>query len=188
MLPASVDDAFSTTLADKIVERLIGANFDAIEADLRLRLALEQRLTGAGGTPFGLDRLSTSEVALYLGLRAETLRATAKRRLLGLPEPYNYGKKLFWRRSELDAWVEQQRSRPCRGRRRLRHPAPQPGVTPRAIDDPPNSQSHRAHPADPANSERRAGSKSTAGFGVRWLVGRAAGAARDRRRLDRSLP
>jgi hypothetical protein len=112
MLPASVDDAFSSTLADRIVERLIGANFDAIEADLRLRLAIEQRVAGSSATPFGLDRLSTSDAALYLGLRAETLRATAKRRQLKLPEPYNYGKKLFWRRSELDAWVEKQRREP----------------------------------------------------------------------------
>jgi hypothetical protein len=109
MLSASVDEAFTTALADKICERLTGVHFDAQEADLRLRLALEQRVTGRGATPFGLDRLSTSDVALYLGLRAETLRARAKRRQMGLPEPYTYGKKLFWRRSELDAWVEQQR-------------------------------------------------------------------------------
>ncbi len=109
MLSTSVDDAFTTALADKICERLAGIRFDAQEAELRLRLALEQRVTGASAISFGLDRLTTIDAARYLGLQPETLRATAKRRLLGLPEPYNYGKKLFWRRSELDAWVETQR-------------------------------------------------------------------------------
>jgi hypothetical protein len=45
-------------------------------------------------------------------LQAETLRATAKRKALELPTPYIYGKKLYWRRSELDAWVEQRRREP----------------------------------------------------------------------------
>jgi hypothetical protein len=109
MLSTSTDDAFTAALADKICERLTGVRFDAQEADLRLRLALEQRLTGSDVVPFGLDRLTTSDTASYIGLQAETLRSTAKRKLLGLPEPYNYGKKLFWRRSELDAWVEARR-------------------------------------------------------------------------------
>jgi hypothetical protein len=110
MLSTSVD-ALTTALADKIYERLTG-HFDAEEAGLRLRLALEQRVTGASAISFGLDRLTTTDAAKYLGLQPETLRATAKRRLLALPEPYNYGKKLFWRRSELDAWIEQQRRDP----------------------------------------------------------------------------
>jgi hypothetical protein len=97
-------------IADAVYAKLIGANFDVMEADLRLRLALEQRLTGTGAVPFGLDRLNTVDTAAYLGLQAETLRSTMKRRQLALPEPYNYGKKLFWRRSELDAWVEKQRA------------------------------------------------------------------------------
>jgi hypothetical protein len=107
-----LDDKLIGGIADAIYAKIVGANFDIVEHDLRLRLALEQRLTGSGAIPFGLDRLSTTDTAAYLGLQAETLRSTAKRRTLGLPEPYNYGKKLFWRRSELDAWVERQRSRP----------------------------------------------------------------------------
>jgi predicted DNA-binding transcriptional regulator AlpA len=105
-----LNDKLIDGIADAIYGKLIGANVDAVEADLRLRLALEQRLTGAGATPFGLDRLSTADTAAYLGLQAETLRATQKRRQLALPKPYSYGKKLFWRRSELDAWIEKQRA------------------------------------------------------------------------------
>ena len=104
-----LDDRLIGGIADAVYTKMVGANFDLIENDLRLRLALEQRLTGSGAVPFGLDRLSTTDTAAYLGLMPETLRSTAKRRLLGLPTPYNYGKKLFWRRSELDVWVERQR-------------------------------------------------------------------------------
>jgi predicted DNA-binding transcriptional regulator AlpA len=104
-----LDDKLIEGIADAIYSKLVGADFDVIDNDLRLRLALEQRLTDIGVVPFGLDRLTTSDTAAYLGLQAETLRSTAKRKLLALPEPYNYGKKLFWRRSELDAWVERQR-------------------------------------------------------------------------------
>ena len=97
-----LDDKLISGIADAIYCKLVGADFDIIGDDLRLRLALEQRLTGSGAVPFGLDRLTTNDTAAYLGLQAETLRSTAKRKLLRLPEPYNYGKKLFWRRSELD--------------------------------------------------------------------------------------
>jgi hypothetical protein len=108
---------FTRTAADqrhcrRRYAKLVGANFDLIEHDLRMRLALEQRLTGAAAVPFGLDRMNTTHTAGYLGLKPETLRSTAKRKLLGLPEPYSFGKKLFWRRSELDAWVERQRREP----------------------------------------------------------------------------
>jgi hypothetical protein len=104
-----LDDKLIGGIADAIYAKLVGANFDAVETDLRLRLALEQRLTGAGAVPFGLDRLSTVDAAAFLGLQAETLRSTMKRRQLGLPAPYSYGKKLFWRRSELETWIEKQR-------------------------------------------------------------------------------
>jgi predicted DNA-binding transcriptional regulator AlpA len=117
MLSTFVDDAFTTTLADKICERLTGIRFDAQEAELRLRLALEQRVSGASTISFGLDRLSTTDAASYLGLQAETLRATVKRKALELPTPYMYGKKLYWRRSELDAWVKG-----SGGSRALNHP------------------------------------------------------------------
>ena len=106
-----LDDKLIIGIADAVYAKLVGANFDLIEHDLRLRLALEQRLTGAGAVPFGLDRMNTTDTAAYIGLQVETLRSTAKRKLLGLPEPYNYGKKLFWRRSEIDGWAEQQRRR-----------------------------------------------------------------------------
>jgi hypothetical protein len=106
-----LDDKLIESIADAIYAKIVGANFDIVEHDLRLRLALEQRLTGSGAVPFGLDRMTTTDTAAYLGLQAETLRSTAKRKALDLPEPYAYGKKLFWRRSELDGWVEQQRGR-----------------------------------------------------------------------------
>jgi hypothetical protein len=113
MLPVSVDDKTIDSIADAIYAKLVVADFDTVEHNLRLRLALEKRLTGAQSTPFGLDRLSTTDAAAFLGLQAETLRATAKRKGLGLPAPYNYGKKLFWRRSELESWAERQRVAAC---------------------------------------------------------------------------
>ena len=80
-----LDDKLIGGIADAVYTKMVGANFDLIENDLRLRLALEQRLTGSGAVPFGLDRLSTTDAGAYLGLQPETLRSTAKRRLLGLP-------------------------------------------------------------------------------------------------------
>jgi hypothetical protein len=105
-----LDDKLIDGIADAIYAKLVGANFEAVEHDLRLRLALEQRLTGAGAVPFGLDRLSSADAAAFLGLQTETLRSTAKRKALALPAPYHYGKKLFWRRSELETWAERQRT------------------------------------------------------------------------------
>jgi hypothetical protein len=103
------DSQLVEEIANAIYAKLVGADFDVIDHDLKLRLALERRLTGEGKTPFGLDRLNTVDAATYLGLQAETFRSTAKRKQLRLPQPYNFGKKLFWRRTELDAWVERQR-------------------------------------------------------------------------------
>jgi hypothetical protein len=110
MLP-TVNDAFTAALADKICERLTGLCFAAQEADLRLRLALEQRVTGASAISFGLDRLSTTDAAAYLGLQAETLRATAKCKALDLPTPYIYGKKMYCRSLTL-GWKSSAGSRP----------------------------------------------------------------------------
>jgi hypothetical protein len=59
--------------------------------------------------PFGLDKLGTAEAASYIGVQPETLRDKVKRRQLGLPTPYSFARKLFWRRSEVDAWIEAQR-------------------------------------------------------------------------------
>jgi hypothetical protein len=108
-IPDRFDDRLITGIAEAVYAKLVGANYDIIENDLRLRLAIEQRLIGNVITPYGLDRLNTVDAAAYLGLQPETLRSTAKRKSLGLPEPYSYGKKLFWRRSELDQWTEKQR-------------------------------------------------------------------------------
>ena len=96
-------------LADALWARITGANCDPIELNLRMKLALEHRLLGGGVPPFGLDKLGTEETAAYIGVKAETLRDKTKRRILGIPQPYNYGRKLFWRRSELDQWIERQR-------------------------------------------------------------------------------
>jgi predicted DNA-binding transcriptional regulator AlpA len=96
-------------IADALWARLVGANFDIAEHQLKLRLAIEQKLSSTKGVPFGLDRLSTDDTAAYLGLQSETLRSRVKRRRLCLPEPYSYGRKMWWRRSELDGWIEQQR-------------------------------------------------------------------------------
>jgi hypothetical protein len=106
-----LDEKLITSLADAIYSKLIGAGFYVSENDLRLKLALEHRLTGSKTVPFGLDRLGTADTASYLGLMPETLRSTSKRKQLGLPQPYNFAKKLFWRRSELDDWIEKQRLR-----------------------------------------------------------------------------
>jgi predicted DNA-binding transcriptional regulator AlpA len=105
LLPESVVE----NLADALWARMVGANCDPIELNLRAKLAIEHRLFGGSAPPFGLDKLITEETAAYIGVKAETLRDKAKRRILGIPSPYNYGRKLFWRRSELDQWIERQR-------------------------------------------------------------------------------
>jgi predicted DNA-binding transcriptional regulator AlpA len=105
LLPESI----LNNLADALWTRIVGANCDPIEINLTMKLALEQRLIGGGAPPFGLDKLGTEETAAYIGVKAETLRDKTKRRILGVPQPYNYGRKLFWRRSELDQWIERQR-------------------------------------------------------------------------------
>jgi hypothetical protein len=87
-----LDDKLISGIADALYSKLVGVDFDVIDHDLRLRLALEQRLTGGGSVPFGLDRLNTTDAAAYLGLQPETLRANAKRKALDLPIPYIYGK------------------------------------------------------------------------------------------------
>ena len=102
VLPEKVVD----DLADALWVRMVGANCDPIELNLRAKLATD-RLLGGAAPPFGLDKLGTAETASYIGVKAETLRDKTKRRILGIPPPYNYGRKLFWRRSELDQWIEE---------------------------------------------------------------------------------
>lgn len=99
------------SIADAIWARMVGSHFDPAEHHLKMQLAVQQHFAPSGAIPFGLDRLTTDDAAAYLGLRPETLHDRVKRSRLALPEPYRYGKKLFWRRSELDRWVEHQRDR-----------------------------------------------------------------------------
>jgi hypothetical protein len=109
------DDAISA-LADALWAKMVGANCDAVDLNLRAKLALETRLLGGSRTPFGLDRLSCDETAAYIGVLAETLRDKAKRRALGIPPPYHIGRKLYWRRSDLDPWIEARREQRFRSR------------------------------------------------------------------------
>jgi predicted DNA-binding transcriptional regulator AlpA len=119
LLPQHVIDS----IADAIWARMVGSSFDPAEHHLKVQLAMEQRYGPAGAVPFGLDRLTTEDTAAYLGLRPETLHDRVKRSRLALPEPYRYGKKLFWRRSELDRWVEHQRDTKSLARRHAPLPA-----------------------------------------------------------------
>lgn len=80
-------------LANELWGRIVGAHCDPIEFNLRAKLALEQRILGTTGKPFGLDKLSAAEAAVYIGVRTETLQDKHKRRLLGVSEPYSFGGK-----------------------------------------------------------------------------------------------
>jgi len=86
-----------------------------VDLNLRAKLALETRLLGGSRTPFGLDKLTCEETAAYIGVLAETLRDKTKRRGLGIPEPYHIGRKLYWRRSDVDPWIESRRERRFQG-------------------------------------------------------------------------
>jgi len=97
-------------LANRLWANMIGEHASPVEFNLLAKLALEQRLLGRDKPSFGLDKLSAYETAAYDGVQAPTLHDRQKRRALGVPEPYNIGRKLFWRRSELDAWIEEQRA------------------------------------------------------------------------------
>ncbi len=107
LLPQLVIDQ----LADALWARMTGAGIDDIDLNLRAKLALEQRLLPSAQPPFGLDRMTGAETAAYIGVELPTLHDKKKRAALGIPEPYHLGRKLFWRRSELDAWIERQRPR-----------------------------------------------------------------------------
>ena len=96
-------------IADALWARMVGANCDPVYLNLRAKLAIETRLLGSERVPFGLDKLSGEETAAYIGVLPETLRDKAKRRALGIPAPYHIGRKLQWRRSELDRWIESKR-------------------------------------------------------------------------------
>lgn len=107
-----IPDEALDRLADALWARMTGDRVSEIELNLRAKLAIEQRLLPSSQPPFGLDRLDTAESASYIGVLPETLRDKTKRRQLGIPQPYHLGRKLFWRRSELDPWIEAQRPNP----------------------------------------------------------------------------
>jgi predicted DNA-binding transcriptional regulator AlpA len=96
-------------LANRLWANMIGEHASPVEFNLLAKLALEQRLLGRDTPSFGLDKLSSNETAAYVGVQVATLHDRQKRRALGIPEPYPIGRKLFWRRSELDVWIEGQR-------------------------------------------------------------------------------
>ena len=97
-------------LADRLWTKIVGVQFNPIELHLRAKLALEHHLLGSTTPSFGLDKMSAAETAAYVGVQVETLRDRSKRRVLGIPEPYPIARKLFWRRSEIDPWIEARRS------------------------------------------------------------------------------
>ena len=97
-------------MADRLWTKIVGVQFNPIELHLRAKLALEHHLLGSTTPSFGLDKMSAAETAAYVGVQVETLRDRSKRRVLGIPEPYPIARKLFWRRSEIDPWIEARRS------------------------------------------------------------------------------
>jgi excisionase family DNA binding protein len=54
---------------------------------------------------FPQDRLTRPQAAEYLGLRPSTLEADASYGRLSIPF-YRLGSRIYYRRSELDAWLE----------------------------------------------------------------------------------
>ena len=111
-IDAILPDEALDHIADALWARMVGANCDPVDLNLRAKLALETRLLGGGSrTPFGLDKLTCEETAAYIGVLAETLRDRSKRRALDIPQPYHIGRKLYWRRSDLDPWIEGRRER-----------------------------------------------------------------------------
>jgi len=105
-IPDNLDE-----IADRLYARFVGNDISVIGQELRMRLLLEQNLNPGVPVPYGIDRLDVWQTAEYIGLKPETLRDRVKRRKLGMPEPFSIGKKLAWRRSEVDQWVEGQRTK-----------------------------------------------------------------------------
>jgi predicted DNA-binding transcriptional regulator AlpA len=101
-IPDNLDE-----IADRLYARLVGSDISVMGQELRMRLLLEQNLNPGAPVPYGIDRLDVRRPSTsYIGLKPETLRDRAKRRKLGMPDPFSIGKKLAWRRSELDGWIE----------------------------------------------------------------------------------
>jgi hypothetical protein len=114
-IDAILPDEALDHIADTLWAKMVGANCDPVDLNLRAKLALETRLLGGSRTPFGLDKLTCEETAAYIGVLAETLRDRSKRRALGIPEAYHIGRKLYWRRTDLDPWIEGRREQHFRG-------------------------------------------------------------------------
>jgi len=108
-IDAILPDDVLDHIAEALWAKMVGANCDPVDLNLRAKLALETRLLGGSRTPFGLDKLTCEETAAYIGVLAETLRDKTKRRALDIPRPYHIGRKLYWRRSDLDPWIESRR-------------------------------------------------------------------------------
>lgn len=65
--------------------------------------------------------LTIKDVEIYLSMKESTIRRDVK--LGKFPEPVRVNKNVLWRKTDLDAWVEQLSSAPpkveTRGRKRL---------------------------------------------------------------------
>ncbi|MDR3408981.1 MAG: helix-turn-helix domain-containing protein [Methylovirgula sp.] len=104
-----IDDDAIKDLAFQLWAHLYYAGAEPRDLNLWTALAIETKLAARGGPPFGLDRLNPSEMAAYLGIADEIVSNRTKRQHFGLPEPFAIGHRLYWRRSELDEWIEAQR-------------------------------------------------------------------------------
>ena len=58
--------------------------------------------------PFDEDRMTRSQAAAYIGLSPATLATDATRKQLGIPF-YRLGNRVFYRKSDLDVWLETRR-------------------------------------------------------------------------------
>lgn len=58
--------------------------------------------------PFDGDRMTRDEAAAYLGFSRGTLEVDACTRQLGVPF-YKLGRRVFYRRSDLNEWIESRR-------------------------------------------------------------------------------
>lgn len=55
--------------------------------------------------PFDEDRLARADAAFYLGLEISTLATDVSTKRLGIPY-VKVGSRVYYRRSQLDAWLE----------------------------------------------------------------------------------
>lgn len=57
---------------------------------------------------FSQDRMTRKQAAEYVGLRTSALEADVSRQRLRIPF-YRIATRVFYRKSDLDAWIEQHR-------------------------------------------------------------------------------